>query len=129
MATNDNSNEFLKGLVIGSIIGGSVGALIALLYAPKPGSELRKQLAEKTTDIYSKASDYFADSATVVQDTAQNIMNEGREKAQAIVDSARRQAEGLIHKAEDLLSGAKEKASQVQSGVKAGMDAFKNEIK
>ena len=31
------NNGLLKGLVIGVLAGGAVGALIALLYAPKSG--------------------------------------------------------------------------------------------
>jgi gas vesicle protein len=128
MSNNENNNDFLKGMVIGSLVGGAVGALVALLYAPKPGVELRKDISEKSTELYGKASDYFSTASETVQHTAQTIINQGKEKAQAIVDSARKQADELMHRAQGLIVDAKDKASQVQSGVKEGVDAFKREI-
>jgi len=43
----DNSG-MLKGLIIGVLAGGAVGALVALLYAPKSGRELRADIKEKS---------------------------------------------------------------------------------
>jgi len=43
-----------KGLLIGFLAGGAIGAIIALLYAPKSGKELRK-------DIKDKADEYMGE--------------------------------------------------------------------
>ena len=115
-------------MVIGSIVGGAVGALVALLYAPKPGNEFRKQIADTAQDIYGKAADYYTNASDVIREKTNLTYNEGKEKAQAMVDSAKKQASELINKAENVLSDAKEKANQFQSGVKAGVDAFKTEM-
>lgn len=129
MSSSEQQNDFLKGLVIGSVVGGAIGALVALLYAPKPGSEIRKQIVETTADIYGKAQDYISTATEKVRDNSATAFNEGKEKAQAIVESAKKQAEELIHQAEGILSDAKQKGSQVQSGLKAGVEAFKAEMK
>ena len=50
----DNSG-MLKGLIIGVLAGGAVGALVALLYAPKSGKELRADIREKTGDLMDDA--------------------------------------------------------------------------
>jgi gas vesicle protein len=36
-------------------IGGGIGATIALLFAPKPGRELRADIADKAGDVYGDA--------------------------------------------------------------------------
>jgi gas vesicle protein len=129
MANEEHSNDFMKGLVIGSVVGGAIGALVALLYAPKPGVEFRKQLVDTTNEVYGKAQDYFSNTTDKIKEQTFNTYNEGKEKAQALVESAKQQAEDLIHKAEDILADAKNKAGQVPSGIKAGVEAFKNEFK
>ncbi|WML45683.1 YtxH domain-containing protein [Neobacillus sp. PS3-40] len=40
-----SSNKFL----VGALIGGMIGVAAALLFAPRPGKELRKNLSDKTT--------------------------------------------------------------------------------
>ncbi|MCQ2008802.1 MAG: YtxH domain-containing protein [Sporolactobacillus sp.] len=39
------SGTGIKELVLGGIIGGAIGASIALLFAPKSGAEMRKDLS------------------------------------------------------------------------------------
>lgn len=36
----------VKSFMIGTLVGGAIGAVTALLFAPKPGRELRADLAE-----------------------------------------------------------------------------------
>ncbi|MCB0292558.1 MAG: YtxH domain-containing protein, partial [Calditrichaeota bacterium] len=43
--------DFLKGF----LVGGAMGAIIALLYAPKSGRETREDLGGKVGDMYEKA--------------------------------------------------------------------------
>jgi gas vesicle protein len=136
---SNRSSEFSKGLILGSIIGGAVGAIMALLYAPKPGTELRKDIAEKSTEICGKAIDSFSQVENNVGASLKYTMNEGRAKAQNIIESAKRQAEDLIYNAEKILDDAKNKASNAKEVVeekiqdfrnaaKAGADAFKSEM-
>ncbi|MDF2557101.1 MAG: YtxH protein [Bacillales bacterium] len=46
-----------KKFVIGAAIGGAVGAIAALLLAPKKGSELRQDIMEKADDLLDKTVD------------------------------------------------------------------------
>lgn len=46
-----------KKFVFGAAIGGAIGALAALLFAPKKGSELRNDIKVKTDDLMEKSSD------------------------------------------------------------------------
>ena len=59
--SEQNSSNYSKGFVLGAIIGGAIGAITALLLAPKSGRELREDLAMRSGEIYDKASDYFSE--------------------------------------------------------------------
>ena len=48
----DSSTGFFSGLILGALIGGDV----ALLYAPRSGTETRQLVKEKTLDIKEKAT-------------------------------------------------------------------------
>ncbi|MHB8085157.1 MAG: YtxH domain-containing protein [Dehalococcoidia bacterium] len=49
----DSSSGFFAGLIIGAIIGAAVG----LLYAPQPGSETRRMVKEKASEVKGKAAE------------------------------------------------------------------------
>ena len=137
---NSNGSDFTKGLVLGTLIGGMAGAITALLLAPTSGRELRKELAQRSGDIYDKASDYFTTMEANVGTAVSNTVNEGRERAQTIINSAKRQAEELLSNAESVLTEAKSKAysakdnvqskiDNIRSAAKASADAFRDEMK
>ncbi|UOQ86324.1 YtxH domain-containing protein [Gracilibacillus salinarum] len=53
-AQNINSKDFL----IGSLIGGIVGASLALIFAPKSGKELRSDLNQGATYVKDRANEW-----------------------------------------------------------------------
>ena len=67
----EGSGSFLMGLLAGTVLGAGLG----MLFAPKPGSELRGQLGEQATRLRSSANDaYGAASEKVGQ-----MVDRGRE--------------------------------------------------
>lgn len=56
MGNNDNSGSFALGLLVGGIIG----ALIGMLLAPKPGSETRSEIWERSETLRSRADEAAA---------------------------------------------------------------------
>ncbi len=52
MAENDNVR---RGFLGGFLIGSTLGALVGLLFAPKPGKELRSELKRKGSEIFDEA--------------------------------------------------------------------------
>ncbi len=57
MANNDDSNALiymLAGVGLGAIIGAAAG----LLFAPKPGSELRDELGDKFGELKGKTEEW-----------------------------------------------------------------------
>jgi gas vesicle protein len=135
-----NENNYWKGLVAGTIIGGLAGAITALLLAPKSGKELRQDIAEKSQELYDKAQDYLAIFEENMGSVVSTTVNEGKERAQKIISSAKQQAESLLENADKVLQDAKFKATNVKDTIedkignlrdaaKAGAEAFKSEYK
>jgi len=73
MSEKEKGAAFAMGILAGTAIGLAVG----LLYAPRPGTETREMLKEKTEDARHKAAD---------------IVQEARERAKKIVEDARGKA-------------------------------------
>ena len=97
MAENERDcSHFLKGFVI----GGFLGALAGILFAPKPGKELR-------ADIKAKGDE-------VLQD-AQEIYDEATKKAKGIIDEAKKRAEELKKEADRRVAEARQRAKEILS--------------
>lgn len=119
-----------KGLFIGFIAGSVVGALLALLYAPKSGKELRSQLKTRGSELLDETGEQLANARTKAVD----IINEGKKKSEQLITEAKRRAETLLGDAEKIMSDAKEKtgsiveqSAKIKNAVKAGVEAFKEE--
>jgi gas vesicle protein len=98
MADRENDqNRFFCGFLFGGILG----ALAGLLFAPKPGRELRSELREKGSEAFEDAKRFYAES---------------QEKAKAIVEDARRRAEDLTREAERCLAEARGTAKRILAG-------------
>ncbi|WLR44206.1 YtxH domain-containing protein [Bacillus carboniphilus] len=57
------------GFLFGAFLGGLIGALVALLFAPKSGKELREDL--NSTDIKKKTSDWTTQAQSASSELAQ----------------------------------------------------------
>jgi gas vesicle protein len=70
LQTYDNSEARSFGFAYGLLVGTALGAAVALLFAPKPGSELRGQLADATSRIRQRAGQAYNRASAVVDDVA-----------------------------------------------------------
>ena len=96
-------------------LGGAVGAGLALLFAPKSGEELRKDLGEKITELINKAKDVDSNEVKEniekkVQEIKKDLEDLDKEKVQEI---AVKKSNQIKEKAEDLVEYAKEKGTPV----------------
>lgn len=125
-----HNNGMLKGMVIGLLAGGAIGAVLALLYAPKSGKELRADLREKADDLMDGAEDYMS----MARSKAGDLVSEAKRRSDQIITDAKKKAGTLIVDADKIISDARQKAtpvmeeaSRLKHAVKAGVDAFKDE--
>lgn len=134
----DDDNKMAKGLMLGLLAGGAIGATIALLYAPKSGRELRADIKHKTDEFIDDTSEYMQ----IAREKAETLINEGKRKSELLIQDAKRKAGTLIDDANSLLNEAKGKAStafdgakgkisdeseRIKDALKAGVDAYKEE--
>ena len=69
MGNNDNGGSFALGLLVGGIIG----ALIGMLLAPKPGSETRSEIWERSETLRSRADEAAASLRERVGPAAEGV--------------------------------------------------------
>jgi gas vesicle protein len=84
-----------KNILFAFGIGLTVGAGVALLYAPQTGVVTRKKLKRSAED----ASDYLEDTAEYLKEQAEHISSEAEKflkKARSTVDDAVDQAGGIV---------------------------------
>ena len=67
----DGGGSFLMGLLAGTVLGAGLG----MLFAPKPGSELRNQLGEQAGKIRTQATDGYQQATEKVS----QMVDRGRE--------------------------------------------------
>jgi gas vesicle protein len=99
------------------LIGGGIGAVIALLFAPKSGVELRGDIADATRKGIEKGKE----TAAHLQEVAGEYYEVSREKATEIVHTAQEKAGEIGEKAK---AAAARTANPFTAAVEAGKEAY-----
>jgi len=102
------------------LIGGGIGAVVALLFAPKSGVELREDIA----DVTRKGLEKSKETAAQLQERAGEYYEVGREKASELYQTAQEKAGELGGKAK---SAAARTANPFSAAVEAGKEAYTSE--
>lgn len=97
------------------LLGGAIGAGIALLFAPKKGEELRKDLAEKASELLEKIKDIDSEE---VKENITNKVNEIKDDlkdldSEKVKEIAAKKGEQIKAKTNDLVEYAKEKGTPI----------------
>lgn len=109
------------------LIGGGIGAIVALLFAPKSGQELREDIADATRKGIEKSKE----AAGQLQEKAGEYYEVGREKATEYYQTAQEKATELAEKAKE---AAVRTGNPFSAAIDAGKEAYtaekrKNEAK
>ncbi|MBV6685313.1 YtxH domain-containing protein [Bacillus sp. JRC01] len=106
--TND-SNINSKDFIIGTLIGGIVGAATALLLAPKSGKDLRSDINEQAGAWKEKTNQW--------KDTAVEKSNElaaaAKEKSSSLTKTVQEQSNQVVGKIKSYRSGSAEGEEEV----------------
>jgi gas vesicle protein len=86
-------------VLLSFLLGGMVGAGLALLLAPQSGPEARKKIMDIADDVKEKAGDY---------------LNQAKEKVTSTVDKGK--------------SFVDEKKSLIAAAIEAGKEAYEKEV-
>lgn len=97
------------------LAGAAIGAGLGLLFAPKKGSELRKDLKNKLDEIVGKAKEIDIEEVKneffqKVDEVKKGLEDLDKEK---VLKIAKKKGEDLKEKSEELLALAKEKGTPV----------------
>ncbi len=99
------------------IVGGGIGAILALLFAPKSGIELRGDIA----DVTRKGIEKSKETATQLQERAGEYYEVSREKANELYQTAAEKAAELGEKAKSVAATT---ANPFSAAIEAGKDAY-----
>jgi len=99
------------------LIGAGIGAVVALLLAPKSGQELRSDIADATRKGLEKGKE----AAAQLQEKAGEYYEITKEKASEIYHTAQEKAEELAEKAKEVATKA---ANPLTAAVEAGKQAY-----
>lgn len=102
------------------LIGGGIGAVIALLFAPKSGQELREDIAEATKKGYEKGKE----TAAHLQEAAGDYYEVTRERASEALHHAQESAHEFSERAK---SAAAQTANPFSAAIEAGKEAYREE--
>lgn len=97
------------------ILGALVGAGLGVLFAPKAGSETRKELKDKMTDLINKAKDIDMEEikekiASKVEEIKEELDDLDGEK---VLKIAKKKGNEIKEKCEELVEFAKEKGTPI----------------
>ena len=102
------------------LVGGGIGAVLALLFAPKSGQELRDDIADATRKGLEKSKE----AASQLQEKAGEYYEVSRDKASEMYQSAADKAGELSQRAK---SAAANTANPFSAAIEAGKDAYTSE--
>jgi gas vesicle protein len=113
MSDHDSFGSFL----VGFIVGGLTGAVVALLFAPQSGEQTRTLIKEKSIELYDMAENSVEDVYKQAQETA----NESVVQAQKLLNEAKDRAAKLQQQGQVVLE--EQKAKVVEKVKKADKSA------
>lgn len=100
------------------LIGAGIGAVTALLFAPKAGSELRSELAGAT----KKGLDYARDTGREFSERATDYYETGIERASDLSDRSRDAINDMADRGRDLINRQK---AQFAAAIDAGKQGYR----
>jgi len=108
-----------EGFILGAVVGAAAATIASLLFAPKSGKDLRKDISEGTNKTLEQADDYL--------DTA---MQKGSQMVEDVEKSASEYFNLDGDKTDNVMSKTKKlferKADEVQESVEETTDSLKD---
>jgi len=113
---SENNSDLLKGL----FIGGLIGVVLGILYAPKSGKETREDILSKGKEEYEKA---VARSKSAYEEAVKRL--KGLEiSAKEKIEEIQSKASEATHKGADAIVDSK---NRFKKAIDAGVEAYREE--
>jgi gas vesicle protein len=120
---SDRSGDFIKGL----FIGGLIGAVLGILYAPKSGKETREDIARKTEELMARAREEYElalEKSKKAYEAAVKRLKEAEIAAKEKVVEMESKVEELAERGKETILDGK---GRLKRAIDAGVEAFKEE--
>ena len=139
---NDRDSDNISTRLTYFLVGAGIGAVLALLFAPKSGEELRNDIADATrkgidksretaAQLGQKANEYYdtgkqkaGEYYGAARETAEEYYEATRERAADLYDTASSKAGEVVAKTRDAVSN---QAGSISAAVEAGKKAYIDE--
>jgi gas vesicle protein len=110
------------------LIGAGIGAIVALLFAPKSGRELREDIVDATkkgldkgkeaiAQLQEKAEEYYE----ITKERAEELAERAKEKTGELAEKAKEKAGEIAEKAKEV---AAKTANPISAAIEAGKQAY-----
>ncbi|MEK6535765.1 MAG: YtxH domain-containing protein [Thermodesulfobacteriota bacterium] len=117
------NGDFIAGLVV----GGLIGAVIGILYAPKSGKETREEIGRKADELLSKAKEEYGHAV----EKSRKAYEATVERLKELEETAKEKVEEVGEKVDELAGRGKETLldgkSRLKKAIEAGVGAFREE--
>lgn len=122
---SDGGGEFFKGF----LFGGIVGAVIAILYAPKSGKEIREDLRKSSLELRDDAGtqlELALKKAEQLLEETKKKLDDLRKEAESDVSDIKKKATSTIEEGKGTIEKEKKR---IREAIDAGVSAYKEEKK
>lgn len=120
-----SNNIHVKGLLLGFVAGGAVGAIVALLTTPKSGKELRGEIKQKSDEYLDEVNKYFQETKI----KAGEMFDEGKRKYAMVMNDLKSKPEEILKDAERVYNDAKAKTKDVLHSGKEKLNTENERLK
>ena len=120
---SEKSYDLLKGL----FIGGLIGVVLGVLYAPKSGKETREDIARTTEDLLSKGKEEYekaVEKSKTVYETAVKHLKGLEISAKEKVEEVEDKVNEFVHQGAEVIAGNK---NRLRKAIDAGVEAYREE--
>lgn len=104
------SESNASGIVIALFSGIVIGGVLGILFAPKSGKETRKEIVDKSTEVYEKSKENLE---TMVE-KSRDFVEKSKEKMDEAVKSVGSKVDEAKKKIDDVVKEVKTKAKKTE---------------
>ena len=120
---SEKSGDLLKGL----IIGGLIGVVLGILYAPKSGKETREDIANKADELLAKAKEEYekaVEKSKVAYEAAVQRLKEAEVSAKEKVEEIEGKVSEFAQQSAETIAESK---NRLKKAIDAGVEAYREE--
>jgi gas vesicle protein len=120
---SEKNSDLLKGL----FIGGLIGVVLGILYAPKSGKETRDDIARKADELLDKAKEEYenaVEKSKTAYETAVKHLKGLEISAKEKVEEVESKVSEFANRGAEVISGNK---NRLRKAIDAGVEAYREE--